>query len=121
MESLFSWEVTGVMVSIFITIALGVLAMSDYKLAKTFFLLAAADAAGGVLMWAKRSPLPYWVVGLIAFVVVGCIAVLTLQSFWYVDRKRGEKVGIRSNEAEVASRAARIPILGSHRPELLLG
>ena len=87
-EWLFSWEVTSFAVSLAIAIGLAVLALSDYRLAKLFFLIAAADATGGVLMGAHKSGLPHWATAVIVFFVVGGIGLLTLLAFWYVDKKR---------------------------------
>jgi hypothetical protein len=86
-EWLLGWEVTSVAVVAFATIALGVLALADFKLAKLFFVLAAADAAGGIIMWGIHSRSPTWLVVLIVFVLVGGIGVLTVLSFRYVDSK----------------------------------
>jgi len=91
-EWLFSWEVVSVIVALAISIGLGVLALSDYKLAKLFFLIAAADATGGVLMWGRKSELPHWAIGLIVFAAVGGIAVVTLRALWYVDSKKSRAV-----------------------------
>lgn len=88
MEWLFSWEVVGVFVGILVTIALGVLALDDYKLAKLFFLLAAVDASGGIIMWGIRIQDRTWPVPVAVFVMVGSIGVLTVLAFWYADSKK---------------------------------
>jgi len=87
MEWLFSWEVTSVGISISIGIGLGVLAFDDFKLAKLFFLMAAFDAAGGIVMWGIKTDLPSWTRNAIIFLVLGSIGVLATQSLRYVNRK----------------------------------
>jgi hypothetical protein len=89
-EWLFSWGVTSVVAGFCASCALFFVGMSDYRLAKVFFLIAAADAIGGVLMWGHKSTLPHWAIALIVFAAVGGIAVLTLQAFWYSDRKQAK-------------------------------
>lgn len=86
-EWLFSWEVFSVVVVACATTAVGVLAMGDFKLAKTFFLLAAADATGGIIMWGINAKSPTWLVTVVVFFIVGGIGALTVLSFRYVDSK----------------------------------
>jgi hypothetical protein len=93
LEWLFSWEVVSVMVGLLVSIGLGVLALDDFKLAKLFFLSAAADAVGGMVMWGVKTDVPPWVRNGIVFVSVGLIGVLLVQSFRYVDRKEVAKKG----------------------------
>jgi hypothetical protein len=92
-EWLFSWEVASVVVGLAVSIGLGVLALDDYKLAKLFFLLAAADTLGGVIMWGAKSDLPAWARTLLVFVITGAVAVMFVQSLRYVDKKQRAKEG----------------------------
>ena len=73
---LFSWEVAGVVIFAFVGFALGVLAMNDYKLAKTFFLLASLDATVGVIVWGVRINMSPLARNSIVFIVFGTIGVL---------------------------------------------
>lgn len=91
MEWLFSWEVTSFAISIFIAIGLGVLALDDFRVAKLFFLLAAADAIGAIIMWGIKTDLPPITRIPILFLVGGVLVVLLAQSFRYVARKEEDK------------------------------
>jgi hypothetical protein len=91
MEWLLSWEVTSVVVGIIIAIGLGVLALDDFKLAKLFFLLAAADATGGIVMWSVKTDVASWMRNVIIFCAVGAIGVIVSQSLRYVGRKETQK------------------------------
>jgi hypothetical protein len=88
MEKLFSWEVTSVVVGLAITVALGTLAFKDFGLAKFFFLIAAADAIGGIIMGISRSGFSAWWQGVLVFATGGCICLLLFLSFRYVDSKK---------------------------------
>jgi hypothetical protein len=106
MEWLFSWEVVSVLVALLVSIGLGVLALEDFRLAKLFFLLAAADAIGGVAMWGAKAATPRWISTLAVICVSGAIGWLTLESIRYVDSKRAEKeagaaVGVSGVVSEV--------------------
>lgn len=90
-EWLFSWEVTSWAVGIILAVALGVLALDDYRPAKLLFLLATADAAGGIVMWAIKNDSRTWQTLVAVFILIGAIGVLTVFSFWYVDNKREQK------------------------------
>jgi hypothetical protein len=91
MERLFSWEVTSVAVGLFIAIGLGVLALDDFRLAKLFFLLAAADAIGGIVMWEAKIDFPPWGKILFVFALAGSVGVLAMLSLRYVDKKEVKK------------------------------
>jgi len=88
MEWLFSWEVTSWAVGILTAFALGLLALNDYRWAKLFFLIAAADASGGVVMWGIKTETRTWPVLLAVAALMGGIGVLTVLAFWYVDGKK---------------------------------
>jgi hypothetical protein len=88
MEWLFSWGVVSVVVAVLIGVGFGFLALNDFKLAKLCFLLAAADAIGGMVMWGVRTDIPPWLRTGIIFASIGLIGVLTVQSFRYVDQKK---------------------------------
>ena len=47
--------------------------LDDFKLAKLFFRLAAADAIGGIVMWGAKTELPLWGRSLLIFVMIGSI------------------------------------------------
>ena len=88
LEWLFGWEVSSVVVVALAGFAFAVLAMNDFKIAKCLFLLAAADAVGGVAMWSTKNG---WTMGrsvAVAFVATGMIGVLTALAFRYVDGKQ---------------------------------
>jgi hypothetical protein len=87
MDLLFSWEVTSVLVTLFITVGLAVLAFSDFALAKICFLLAGADAISSMVMWGVNTTLQPWLRTAIVFVSTGGLAVLCVQSFKYVAAK----------------------------------
>lgn len=91
MELLFRWEVTSVVVVFLVGIGLAVLALNDFKRAKLFFLLSAADAIGGTAMAIDKSGIPSWAMGITAFLGCGLIGLMLLASFRYVDRKEAEK------------------------------
>jgi hypothetical protein len=91
LEWLFSWEVTSVVVVAAATIALAVLALNDFALAKVFFLMAAADACGGVLMWGMRSRLGTWQVATMVFILVGGIGAIAVLALRYVESKKHVK------------------------------
>jgi hypothetical protein len=95
MEWLFSWEVASWFIAGFIAAAFAFLAMDDFRLAKLFFLLAAADAAGGIVMWGTKANLPGWQRTVIIFLLCGAVGVLCVQAFRYVDMKRGSKEGAK--------------------------
>jgi hypothetical protein len=88
---LFSWGVTSVIVVAFASLGQGFVALKDFKLAKLFFLLAAADAAGGIVMWGIKTDVSPLVRILTVFVGMGLVGVLAMQSIRYVDRKKVEK------------------------------
>lgn len=100
MEWLFSWEATSVFVGILITIGLGVLALNDFKAAKVFFMLATADAAGGISMWGANSPMPPVARTLIVFVATGLIGIFAVQSIRYVNRKSAASLAESKPQAE---------------------
>ncbi len=88
MERLFSWEVTSWVVGIAISCAIGILALNDFRLAKFFFLIAAADATGGTIMSISRSGLNVWWQGVLVFAAGGCICLFLFVSIRYVDSKK---------------------------------
>lgn len=87
MEWLFSWEVSTFVIAIAVGIAFAVLAMNDFKLAKLFFLIAAADTTGGLVMWGWGSNRSAYLVYTFVFLGVGCVGVLALAAIRYVDKK----------------------------------
>jgi len=91
MEWLFSWEVTSWVVALLVALGFAFLGMDDYRLAKLFFLLSAADAIGGIEMWGISTAMPAWQRNVIVFVVVGGTGVLLVQSFNYVHKRRHAK------------------------------
>lgn len=93
MEWLFSWEVASWFVGGFIAAALAFVALSDFKLAKLFFLLAAADAMGGIAMWGAKSEFPRWFSTISVVSLCGAIGFLLLLSMRYVHSKRDVKNG----------------------------
>jgi hypothetical protein len=87
MEWLFSWEVTSVVVGGGITVAFYGLALNDFKLAKLFILIAAADASWIVRLWGvKTQRTPWQLIGVYTLIVV--IGALTIRVLRYVDKKR---------------------------------
>jgi len=96
MEWLFSWEVVSVVVALLVSIGLGVLALVDFKWAKLFFLLAAADAIGGIAMGGTKSTLPTWATNVVVVGLCGMVGFLTLQSLRYVDGKKELKEHAKS-------------------------
>jgi hypothetical protein len=88
MEWLFSWEVTSVIVSGGIAVAFAVLALNNFRLAKLFFLIAAADASGGVVVWRINTQRPLWQSNLGIFILMVGIGALTILALRYVDKKR---------------------------------
>jgi len=91
MEWLFSWEVVSVTAALFVCIGLAVLALADFGLAKLFFLLAAADAIGGIAMAGSKLTADARITNILVICAAGAIGFLTLQSFRYVDRKNPDK------------------------------
>jgi hypothetical protein len=91
MDWLFSWEVSSWIVGGTFAAALGVLALDDFKLARVFFLIAAADAAGGIVMWGVKSQNQTWQAVLAVFLLVGSVGALTVLAFRYVDNKQKHK------------------------------
>jgi hypothetical protein len=91
LEWVFSWEVTSVVASILIGAAFSFLALDDFKLAKLCFLIAAADAIGGMVMWGVKTQVPPWTRIAIVFFGVGLVGVLAVQALRYVDQKREKK------------------------------
>jgi hypothetical protein len=89
---LFSWEVSSWVVGGAIAAAFSFLALDDFKLAKLFFLLAAADAIGGIVMWGAKTELPPWGRSLLIFAMIGSIGVLADQALRYVDKKQKTKL-----------------------------
>lgn len=83
-------------VGISISVGLGVLALDDFKLARTFFLIAAADAMGGTIMWGANTTVPPWIRTLSVFALGGTVAVVAVQSGRYVDRKKEAKESARA-------------------------
>ena len=97
MEWFFSWEVVSVVVGIFITMGLGVLATDDFGLTRLFFVLAAIDAVGGAVMLAEKTDLPTWGKALLVFLVAGAIGVAALYSLNYVNKKQKAKERLRGS------------------------
>jgi len=94
MEWLFSWEVTSWTVGILVAVAFAVIALKDFRLAKLLFLLAAADAIGGIEMTVVKSPLISPMKWLLAFALAGLVGLATCACFLYTDGKKGlETVG----------------------------
>jgi hypothetical protein len=91
MEWLLSWDVTAWIVGLAVPLAFGFAVAEDFKLARVFFLLAAADAIGGIAMWGTKTDLPLWAKILIVFVSAGVVGVLTMLSLKYVDHKEADK------------------------------
>lgn len=87
MERLLSWEVTGWVVGVGLSVAFAFVSTQDYRLAKLFFLIAAADALGGTAMWSSRTH-PLWRACLLAFFLTGGVGVLGVLAFRYTDHKR---------------------------------
>jgi hypothetical protein len=92
MEWLFSWEVTSWIVGILVAIGFSVLALDDFKVAKIFFLSAAADAIGGLIMWGVDTTVSPWARTLLVFALFGGIGVSLVQTLRYVDGKRAAKL-----------------------------
>jgi hypothetical protein len=117
MELLFSWEVTSVVVGIAIAIGLGVLALDDFRLAKTFFLLATADALGGVVMWGIKIPFPHWGKLTFVFLLTGTIGVLGFLSLGYVDRKEEAKKELKQRtEPQTIQSIATLEVKPEEKP-----
>ena len=87
MERLLSWEVVGFVVALFVGVAFAFVGLSDFKLAKLSFLIAAADALGGIAMWGFKTQRPTGQVAALAFLAFGCIGALTVLALRYVDGK----------------------------------
>ncbi|MGB7281091.1 MAG: hypothetical protein WBE13_02420 [Candidatus Acidiferrum sp.] len=100
MEWLFSWEVTSVVVAFFATSGQGFIALKDYKLAKTCFLIAAADAIGGVAMAGTKSHLAPLTTAILVFVSSGVIGLMALQALKYADTKKEEEIAAIRAEKE---------------------
>ena len=88
MEWLFSWEVSSWIVGLGIALGCGFVASSDFKLARLFFLIAAADATGGIAMWGAKGQLSLWQSYTAVFLMAGVVGVLTFSAFRYTDKKR---------------------------------
>jgi hypothetical protein len=91
LEWLFSWEVSSWIVGSVIAIAFALIPLDDFNPAKGFFLIAAVDASGGVLMWGIKRDSPTWQLALVVFFMWGVIGALTLSALKYVDHKRMAK------------------------------
>jgi hypothetical protein len=91
MEWILSWEVSSVVVVLLISVALAVLALNDFKIAKSCFLFAAVWAVASVFMWVDRSTgdaIRQIGTGGISLLF---IALLLVVAFRYADRKEGEQ------------------------------
>ena len=113
---LFSWEVTSVVVALAISVALGVVALNDFGLAKFFFLIAAVDAVGGTIMGISRSGLNVWRQGVLVFIAGGGICLLLFLSLRYVDSKK-EKAAANPTLQDQPVHNARPPFLALHKFE----
>ncbi len=91
MEWLLSWEVTSVVVVAVAGFGFAVLALDDFKVAKVLFLIAAADASGGVLMWGAKTQSPTWQAVLVTSIAMAAVGALTVLTLRYVDGKRQAK------------------------------
>jgi hypothetical protein len=100
MEWLFSWEVSSWVVASAIAVAFAFLALDDFKLAKLFFLIGAADASGGVIMWGVKTQRPLWQLSLAVFLLMGGIGALTVLAIRYVENKRAAKLPIGAREPD---------------------
>jgi len=100
-EWLLSWEVVSVVSVALAAAGQGFIGLEDFKLAKLCFLLAAADAIGGMVMWGIKTDVPPWMRIGIVFVSIGLIGVLAVQSFRYVDRKEEKK---RSADPDIVAK-----------------
>jgi hypothetical protein len=100
MDWLFSWEVTSVVVPLCIGAAIGVLALNDFKLAKSCFLLAAAEAVGGLVMAVSHSGANGVWRAIIAFFACGVVGVLLLLSWDYVESKRQPALPAAPSQAQ---------------------
>lgn len=68
--------------------ALAFVGLNDFKLAKLFFLVAAADASGGIVMWGVKSNRPLWQMMLLVFMCMGIVGVFAMLAIRYVDKKK---------------------------------
>lgn len=92
MEWILSWEVSSVVVVLLISVALAVLALNDFKIAKGCFLFAAVWAVASVFMWVAGSSTEgatrqIGTGGISLFFIV----LLLVVAFRYTDRKEGEQ------------------------------
>jgi hypothetical protein len=91
LEWLFSWEVASVIVAIAIGTALATIAPKACKAAKTCFLLASADAIGGVTMWGAKNPSSTWLSAMLVFVACGIFGLSALFLLEYVGLKEAQE------------------------------
>jgi len=111
MEWLFSWEVSSVVIALAVAVAFAFLSLSDFKLAKLFFLIAAADASGGMVMWGVKTQRPLWQMMSGVFVLMGAIGVVTVLAFRYVDRKQSKPNATFGSAGSQSSNALPAPVL----------
>jgi hypothetical protein len=102
MEWFFSWEVTSVLAALLVGVAFAFLSLDDFSQAKLCFLLAAADAIGGTVMWGTKSGVSAGPRILIVFFCVGVFGVLAVESFRYVGRKEEAKKILPGSTPEIS-------------------
>jgi len=114
---LFSWEVTSVVVALAISVALGVVALNDFGLAKFFFLIAAVDAVGGTIMGISRSGLNVWRQGVLVFIAGGGICLLLFLSLRYVDSKKEKAAANPTLQDQPVHNDAAVPDANNSFPQ----
>jgi hypothetical protein len=92
LDFIFRWEMVVAVVGILLTIGFGVLALDDFRFAKACFGLAAADLAGGIVMWGISTPLDSKLRVLVVALCFAVIGVLMVESWRYVDKKEKAKL-----------------------------
>ena len=92
-------------VAIAVGTALATIASKDYKAAKTCFLLASADAIGGVTMWGAKNPSSTWLSAMLVFLACGILGLSGFFLLKYVDLKEAQEqpIGKPLYAAEVGS------------------
>lgn len=106
-------------VGVAFTVALGVLALNDYRIARAFFLIAGADAVGGIVMWSLKSDRPISQQAVIVFMATGIVGVLTLLAFRYVDKKQRIAQTEISSPAPAASPSGIVPLTNDQLKTLI--
>lgn len=119
MHEFFSWEVVGWVVALLAPGGLGLLALSDYRLAKICFLISGLMLEGKVVVWGIDTPhsLPARLV--ISALLFALIGISVEESWRYVDSKNPAKPQEQTSTKDDTVNSQTLPTHANEQKELI--